>query len=82
MHTLQVLRQRVYVWGDAMQRTRERIDLWATASSAVMNLYLGFAPRLRTPGCIPFTVATVPATQVSMIPAQLTKASNHPANVN
>ena len=44
-------------------------NLWATASSAVMNLYLGFAPRLRMPGSVPLTMAALAAMWASIVPA-------------
>ena len=49
---------------------RSKRDLCATASSAVRNLYLGLAPRLRTPTSVPLMVSQLPAMRALRSPAQ------------
>ncbi len=51
-------------------RYRSKKDLCATASSAVRNLYLGLAPRLRMPTSAPLMVSQPPAMRVLRSPAQ------------
>lgn len=47
------------------------------ASSAVRNLYLGFAPRLRTPEACPLTVAQPALTCVFISPVAATALTSH-----